>query len=172
MRSKSPIQVKAMSGRPTSRVGVIVSESFSGSSLCQTCRRGHRIYRVLGKHRRSCLLIKYLSRLSLFHRVMLCTWSLASLIVSSSYAGSLKAALMNPTYGSQLDTLQAVVDSGYPVAILDDGEEENRLIEVSTDPVIKHIYDNRLLVDLMPRPVDVSFYPKVFGDLVTFVRFS
>ena len=92
--------------------------------------------------------------------MVLSLWILGSLIVSSSYSGNLKAHLTKPNMAEHLDTLESILESDFPVAIIEDGEEENIRMKSSQDPVIKGLWDNRVQYDFF-WPLDVSFWNTV-----------
>ena len=75
---------------------------------------------------------------------MIFTWTIGSLIISQGYAGNLKAHLTKPSLTPPIDTLEKFARSGLPMAVNNDGEEENLAMEVSTDPTIRHIWDNKM----------------------------
>ena len=77
------------------------------------------------------------------------------MIMGASYSGNLKAYLTTPVYTQPIDTLKKIVDSQMPIGMMLYGEEEEGLMAISEDPIIKHIWDNKYVVEFTPTP-DVS----------------
>ena len=75
--------------------------------------------------------------------------------MGACYTGNLLSYITTPVYTQPIDTLQKIVDSKLPVGIMLYGEEEEGLMAISEDPLIKHIWDTKYLIDFSPTP-DVS----------------
>ena len=76
-------------------------------------------------------------------RLAMAQWILTCFVISASYAGILKAFLTNPTYESSIETLVDILDSGLPWDMVLYGEEIERLMAESDDPVISKIWRDK-----------------------------
>ena len=77
-----------------------------------------------------------------------------------------------------IDTLQDVYESGLPVEMMDCLEMEGHISQ-DTDPIVKHIYDNRIVTPFTPwlqgyfsniLNVNLWYYFGLFFRLTTFIR--
>ena len=90
-------------------------------------------------------------------KILIGIWYLYSLVATASYSGALRSFMINPGLSPALgllsildltiidcidlvDNLQEVVDSGLPWGLILYGEEEEKLLEASTDPVLSAIW--------------------------------
>ena len=89
-------------------------------------------------------------------KILVGTWYLYSLVATASYAGGIRSFLINPGVTPSLgllsildltiecidllDKLYEVLDSGLPWGLILYGEEEEKLLEASTDPVLSAIW--------------------------------
>ena len=85
---------------------------------------------------------------SLF-RWLIAAWIVATLILSASYAGMLKATMTIPIYTKPISTLHEVIESKLQVEIVDYVEYEGSFSQ-NQDPIVKHIYDNRVKTEFSP----------------------
>jgi hypothetical protein len=76
--------------------------------------------------------------------------------MGASYSGELKAYMTTPAYTSPIKTLSGVIESGLPWHMVLYGEEEEVLMSVSKDPVIKKIWNDKLIVEYASTPNVVS----------------
>ena len=67
-------------------------------------------------------------------------WYLYALVITASYAGEIRSFFINPGTTSPLDTLDQVVESELGWGLILYGEEEEKVMEASTDPVISKIW--------------------------------
>ena len=79
----------------------------------------------------------------MFFRIIIAVWILYCLVISSSYCGNLRAFLITPTLTEPINYLSDVVESGLPWGLILYGEEEERIMAQSTDPVISTIWKNK-----------------------------
>ena len=85
------------------------------------------------------------------------------MVIGSSYTGNLKAHLTTPTFTKPINTLKEVVESGLEWGMVMYGEEEERMMAQSKDPVISAIWKYK--VEEPYRSV-----PPVNLNVVTFLR--
>ena len=90
-------------------------------------------------------------------------WLIYCIVISSSYAGNLMAFMTTPSLTSPIDTLKQVLDSGLSWAMVLYGEEEEEMMQKSTDPVIKRIWDEKMVEEYAPSP-------KVSNDALSSAR--
>ena len=83
---------------------------------------------------------------------MIGVWIFYCLVVSSSYAGNLKAFLTNPSYTKPIGTLKEVVESGLPWGMVLYGEEEEVMMAESEDPVIRTIWEKKYIAEYSQTP--------------------
>ena len=62
------------------------------------------------------------------------------MVIGASYTGNLRAFLITPTLTNPINTLKEVVESGLEWGMVMYGEEEERMMAQSTDPVISAIW--------------------------------
>ena len=62
------------------------------------------------------------------------------MVMSASYGGNLKAYLSTPSFTEPIDSLEQIDSSGYGLDILLGGEEEEKMMETSTDPLMMRIW--------------------------------
>ena len=74
------------------------------------------------------------------------------MVVTSAYQGNLRAFLTTPTFSSPINTLAEVIESGLPWGMVMYGEEEERLMAESTDPVISTIWNDKIEEPYRPIP--------------------
>ena len=67
-------------------------------------------------------------------------WYLYALVITASYAGEIRSFFINPPTTSPPDTLDQVVESELGWGLILYGEEEEKVMEASTDPVISKIW--------------------------------
>ena len=67
-------------------------------------------------------------------------WYLYALVITASYAGEIRSFFTNPGTTSPLDTLAQVVQSPLPWGLILYGEEEEKVMAASTDPIISQIW--------------------------------
>ena len=79
-------------------------------------------------------------------------WLIYCIVISSSYAGNLMAFMTTPSLTSPIDTLKQVLDSGLSWAMVLYGEEEEEMMQKSADPVIKRIWDEKMVEEYAPSP--------------------
>ena len=77
-------------------------------------------------------------------------------IATASYAGNLKAFLTTPTYTKPMNTLSDVLKSNLPWGMVLYGEEEEEMMAQSTDPVIKKVWDDKVIEEYHPTPRVIS----------------
>ena len=77
--------------------------------------------------------------------------------MAASYSGNLKAYLTNPVYTEPIDTVKKIVDSKMPIGMMLYGEEEEGLMAISQDPLIKYIWEKKHVVEFTPTP-DVCIF--------------
>jgi hypothetical protein len=80
-------------------------------------------------------------------------WLLYCVVIGACYSGELKAYMTTPTYTSQIKTLSEVIDSGLTWQMVMYGEEEEARMAVSTDPIIKKIWDDKIVVEYSSTPM-------------------
>ena len=90
--------------------------------------------------------------ISYLFRWVIAVWSLYCLVISSAYAGNLMAFMTTPSFTYPINTLRQVLESGLPWAMVLYGEEEEEMMENSKDPVIKEIWDNKIVEEYAPTP--------------------
>ena len=90
-------------------------------------------------------------------KIIVGSWYLYALVATASYAGEIRSFFINPgvapalgdilivrrdTYSNNdcLDNLREVVDSNLPWGLILYGEEEEKFLEASTDPVLSAIW--------------------------------
>ena len=73
-------------------------------------------------------------------RIVIGVWIIYCLIISSAYSGNLKAYLTTPMYSDPINSLKDVVESGLPWGMVLYGEDEERLMQQSQDPIIQTIW--------------------------------
>ncbi|TRY80649.1 hypothetical protein TCAL_06502, partial [Tigriopus californicus] len=88
-------------------------------------------------------------------RLFLGCWVFYGLVITSSYGGNLIAFMTTPVYTDPITDLQGVIDSQLPWAMVLYGEEEEKFMAVSKDPVIQRIWQDKVVIDFSPTP-DVS----------------
>ena len=67
-------------------------------------------------------------------------WYLYALIITASYAGEIRSFFINPGTTSPLDSLGEVVVSGLGWGLILYGEEEEKVMAASTDPVMSKVW--------------------------------
>ena len=67
-------------------------------------------------------------------------WYLYALVATSSYAGEIRSFFINPGTTSPLDSLGEVVVSGLGWGLILYGEEEEKVMAASTDPVMSKVW--------------------------------
>ena len=67
-------------------------------------------------------------------------WYLYALVATSSYAGEIRSFFINPGTTSPLDNLGEVVESGLGWGLILYGEEEEKVMAASTDPVMSKVW--------------------------------
>ena len=72
--------------------------------------------------------------------------------MSSSYSGNLKAHLTTPTFTKPINSLADVIESGLEWGMVMYGEEEERMMAESTDPVISTIWRDKIEEPYRPIP--------------------
>ena len=78
-------------------------------------------------------------------------------VISASYSGSLKAFLTTPEYGSPIDTLRDVLESGLPWGMVLYGEEEEMMM--ASSPLgsdIRTIWDGKIIKPYSPTVAEVD----------------
>ena len=78
-------------------------------------------------------------------------------MISSSYCGNLRAFLITPTLTEPINYLSEVVESGLPWGLILYGEEEERIMAQSKDPVISTIWENKDIEPLGQYPPVSNF---------------
>ena len=68
-------------------------------------------------------------------------WYLYALVITSSYAGEIRSFFINPGTTTPIDHLDNVVQSGLGWGLILYGEEEEKVMEASTDPTISKIWE-------------------------------
>ena len=86
---------------------------------------------------------------NILFRWLIGIWTLGAFVLSASYCGMIKAAMMKPTYTKPIDTVTDVYESGLPVEIMDCLEFEGHISE-DTDPIVQHVYGNRIRTNYTP----------------------
>ena len=84
--------------------------------------------------------------------------------MSACYSGNLKAYLTTPVDTEPIDTVQKIVDSKMPIGMMLYGEEEEGLMAISQDPLIKYMWETKHVDEFTPTP-DVSLSWKFFVQL-------
>ena len=85
-------------------------------------------------------------------RVVIAVWILYCLVIGSSYTGNLRAFLITPSFTDPINTLKEVVESGLEWGMVMYGEEEERMMAQSTDPVISAIWKYKVEEPYRPTP--------------------
>ena len=67
-------------------------------------------------------------------------WYLYALVITASYAGEIRSFFINPGTTSPLDTLDQVVESELGWGLILYGEEEEKVMAASNDPIISRIW--------------------------------
>ena len=83
---------------------------------------------------------------------MIGVWVLYCLVASSSYAGNLKAFLTTPSFTKSINTLAEVLASGLPWGMVLYGEEEEEMMAQSEDPVVRRIWQEKIVTEYSPTP--------------------
>ena len=83
---------------------------------------------------------------------MIGVWVLYCLVASSSYAGNLKAFLTTPSFTKPINTLAEVLASGLPWGMVLYGEEEEEMMAQSEDPVVRRIWQEKIVTEYSPTP--------------------
>ena len=83
---------------------------------------------------------------------MIGVWIIYCLILSSGYSGNLKAYLTTPSYTAPMNNLKDVIDSGLPWAMVLYGEDEQRMMAESQNPIIKTIWEEKITEKYQPVP--------------------
>jgi hypothetical protein len=65
--------------------------------------------------------------------------------------------MTTPTYTNPINTLSEVLESGLPWGMVLYGEEEEEMMAKSTDPVIKRIWNEKIVTEYAPTP-KVNFH--------------
>ena len=68
-------------------------------------------------------------------------WYLYALVATSSYAGEIRSFFINPGTTSPLDSLGEVVVSGLGWGLILYGEEEEKVMAASKDPIISKLWE-------------------------------
>ena len=89
---------------------------------------------------------------TLLFRVVIAVWILYCLVIGSSYTGNLRAFLITPTFTKPINTLKEVVESGLEWGMVMYGEEEERMMAQSKDPVISAIWKYKIEEPYRPTP--------------------
>ena len=90
-------------------------------------------------------------------RILFGVWILYCFVISASYSGSLKAFLTTPEYGSPIDTLRDVLESGLPWGMVLYGEEEEMMM--ANSPLgsdIRTIWDGKIIKPYSPTVAEVD----------------
>ena len=74
------------------------------------------------------------------------------MVIGASYTGNLRAFLITPTLTKPINTLAEVVESGLEWGMVMYGEEEERMMAESTDPVISTIWRDKIEEPYRPIP--------------------
>ena len=85
-------------------------------------------------------------------RAVIAVWILYCLVIGSSYTGNLKAHLTTPTFTQPINSLAEVIESGLEWGMVMYGEEEERMMAQSTDPVISTIWKYKIEEPYRPIP--------------------
>ena len=72
-------------------------------------------------------------------------WYLYAFVITASYAGEIRSFFINPGTTSPLDNFEQVVNSGLDWGLILYGEEEEKVMEASTDPIMSKIWSVRIL---------------------------
>ena len=91
------------------------------------------------------------------------TWIIFCFVMMSAYGGELKAYLTQKSYTSPIATLQDILESGLPWGMIFYGELEQQIMETSSDPTIKAIWDGMTEFPYTPKPPLESVYN---GELI------
>ena len=68
-------------------------------------------------------------------------WYLYALVITASYAGEIRSFFINPGTTSPLDNLRQVVDSDLGWGLILYGEEEEKVMATSQDPIISKLWE-------------------------------
>ena len=68
-------------------------------------------------------------------------WYLYALVITASYAGEIRSFFINPGTTSPLDNLRQVVDSNLGWGLILYGEEEEKVMATSQDPIISKLWE-------------------------------
>ena len=90
--------------------------------------------------------------LSFKFRIVIGVWIIYCLIISSAYSGNLKAFLTTPSFSDPMNSLKDVVESGLPWGMVLYGEDEERLMQQSQDPIIQTIWREKIEEPYRPVP--------------------
>ena len=85
-------------------------------------------------------------------RIVIGVWIIYCLIISSAYSGNLKAFLTTPSFSDPMNSLKDVVESGLPWGMVLYGEDEERLMQQSQDPIIQTIWREKIEEPYRPVP--------------------
>ena len=80
----------------------------------------------------------------LLFRLVIGTWMLSCLLISASYAGTLRSHYTNPVFSKPIKTPADIVNSGLSWSMVMIGAEEEQFMQESTDPVIQTIWRNMI----------------------------
>ena len=86
----------------------------------------------------------------LISRFLLALWLWFCLIICTAYSGVLKSQMAVPQYTKPIDTIQDIYDSGLPVEMVDYGDHGPLTMSRSLDPIVKHVYENRVIKKFSP----------------------
>ena len=75
-------------------------------------------------------------------------WYLYALVATSSYAGEIRSFFINPGTTSPLDSLGEVVESGLGWGLILYGEEEEKVMAASTDPVMSKVWGVSIFIQV------------------------
>jgi len=75
-------------------------------------------------------------------------WYLYALVITASYAGEIRSFFINPGLSSPLDNLGEVVKSGLGWGLILYGEEEEKVMAASSDPIISKLWNMKEEVPL------------------------
>ena len=64
-----------------------------------------------------------------------------ALVITASYAGEIRSFFINPGTTAPLDNLREVVDSDLDWGLILYGEEEEKVMAASEDPIISNLWE-------------------------------
>ena len=83
-------------------------------------------------------------------RFLLAFWLFFCLIISAAYSGVMKSQMAVPQLTKTIDTMHDIYESGLPVEMVDYGDLGPLALWRSSDPIVRHIHENRVIKEFSP----------------------